>query len=71
MPALNRAVPADVVKLFEEKKAAILAGKFHPFSGPVKDQSGALKVAPGQVITEAELWGMKWYVEGVDSKLPA
>ncbi|OGA81877.1 MAG: BMP family ABC transporter substrate-binding protein [Burkholderiales bacterium RIFCSPHIGHO2_01_FULL_63_240] len=71
LPALNRAVPADLVKLFEDKKAAILAGKFHPFSGPLKDQSGALKVAPGQVITEAELWGMKWYVDGVDSKLPA
>jgi len=70
LPALNPAVPADVARLFNDKKAAILAGKFHPFGGVVKDQAGAIKVAAGQVISEAELWSMKWYVEGVDGKLP-
>jgi basic membrane protein A len=70
LPALNPAVPADVARLFNDKKAAILAGKFHPFGGVVKDQSGAIKVAEGQVISEAELWSMKWYIEGVDGKLP-
>jgi simple sugar transport system substrate-binding protein len=59
-----------VARLFNDKKAAILAGKFHPFGGVVKDQSGAIKVAAGQVISEAELWSMKWYIEGVDGKLP-
>lgn len=70
LPALNPAIPADVVKLFNTKKAAILAGTFHPFQGPVKDQQGATKVAAGQTITEAELWSMKWYVDGVEGKLP-
>ncbi|MDO9005046.1 MAG: BMP family ABC transporter substrate-binding protein [Aquabacterium sp.] len=70
LPALNPVVPPDVAKLFNDKKAAILAGQFHPFRGPVKDQAGALKIAAGQTISDSELWGMKWYVEGVDGKLP-
>jgi basic membrane protein A len=70
LPALNPVVPADVAKLFNAKKAEILAGSFHPFGGVVKDQAGAIKVAAGQTITDAELWGMKWYIEGVDGKLP-
>jgi basic membrane protein A and related proteins len=67
---LNPAVPRDVAALFEEKAAAIRAGKLHPFGGPVLDQDGALKVAPGQLISDDELWGMKWYLAGVQGKVP-
>ena len=67
---LNPVLPADVVKRFSDKKAAIVSGQFQPFTGPVKDQSGAIKIAAGQPIRDADLWGMNWYVEGVDSKLP-
>ncbi len=70
LAALNPAIPSDVVQLFEEKKAAIVGRKLHPIAGPVRDQDGAVKVPEGQVITEDELWGMKWYVEGVQGKLP-
>ena len=70
LAALNPAIPPDVLKLFNEKKAAILAGSFHPFRGVVKDQTGKVKVAAGQVISEAELWSMKWYIEGVEGALP-
>ena len=70
LAALNPAVPPELVKLLNDKKAAIAAGSFKPFGGPVKDQAGALKVAAGQDISEAELWGMKWYIEGVEGKLP-
>ena len=67
---LSTAVPAELAKEFEAKKAAIKAGSLLPFGGPVKDQSGALKVQPGQNISDAELWAMKWYIDGVESKLP-
>jgi len=67
---LNASVPADVAKLFEEKKSAIAAGTFHPFAGPVKDQSGAMKVPEGQTLSEEEIWSLKWYVEGVEGKIP-
>jgi len=71
LPPLNPAVPPELAKLFNERQAEILAGRFHPFAGVVKDQSGAVKVPSGQVISENELWSMKWYVEGVEGKLPA
>ena len=44
---LNAAVPADVARQFESKKQAIIAGTLLPFGGPIKDNSGALKVAGG------------------------
>ena len=67
---LNSSVPPDVAKLFEAKKAEIKAGTFHPFSGPVTDQSGAVKVAAGQTIADTELWSLNWYVNGIEGKLP-
>lgn len=71
LPPLNAAVPAAVAKQFNTAKADILAGRLHPFAGPVKDQAGQIKVAAGQDISENELWSMKWYVQGVEGKLPA
>lgn len=68
---LNAAVPPDVVKLFEDKKAAIREGKFHPFAGEVKLQDGSVKIPSGQIISDDDLWGMKFYVEGVEGKIPS
>jgi len=68
--APNAEVPKDVVAGFEQKKAEILAGRFHPFSGPIKDASGALRVAAGQTLPENELWTMKWYADGVLGRQP-
>jgi basic membrane protein A len=67
---LNPAIPPDLVALVDEKKAAIVAGKFHPFQGPVKSSDGEIKVPEGQIISDNELWGMTWYVDGVLGKVP-
>jgi len=40
------------------------------FMGPIKDQSGAVKIAAGQNLTDPELQRINWYVEGVDGSLP-
>lgn len=70
MSPLNAAIPADTAKLFEEKKAAIISGKLHPFQGPLKDQSGALKVAAGAQMAEKDVHGMNFYVQGVEGSIP-
>lgn len=64
-------------RLSEEQSAAvnqvidaISAGELHPFTGPLKDQAGELKVADGVIMTEQELAGMNWFVEGVGATLP-
>lgn len=67
---LNPAVPADVKALVESKKAAIKAGKMRVFDGPVSDQSGAVKVAKGASMSDGELGGFDWFIEGVEGTLP-
>ncbi len=70
MSPVNAVVPAAGKKAFEDKMKAIKEGKFFPFQGPVKDQSGAIKVAAGKVMPIEELMGFNWYVEGVDGSIP-
>ena len=50
MSPVNPVVPAAGAKAFEDKKKAMIDGKFQPFQGPVKDQSGKVKVAAGKTM---------------------
>jgi simple sugar transport system substrate-binding protein len=68
--APNSQVPKDLAAEFEKRKAAIVAGKLHPFTGPLKDVAGTVRVAAGRTISEDDLWMMKWYAEGVQGKQP-
>jgi simple sugar transport system substrate-binding protein len=70
MSPLNAVIPADTAKLFDAKKAALVGGEIKPFQGPIKDQSGALKVAKGKELSLADLKGMNWYVQGVEGTIP-
>lgn len=67
---LNPVIPADVVALVEEKTAAIAAGSFHPFSGPINKQDGSVLVSAGQTLTDEDLLNMNYYVEGIQGQLP-
>ena len=70
MPAWSAKVPADVAKLADEVKAKIIAGTFHPFTGPLKKQDGTVALKDGEVIGDGALSGMNYYVEGVEGSLP-
>ena len=63
-------MPADVAKLAKETEEAIRSGKLHPFTGPIKDQSGKIVVEAGKVADVGMLLGMNFYVEGVEGSLP-
>ena len=67
---LNKSVPPDVARLFEEKKRAIIDGKLVLFAGPLKDNTGAVKVAAGSALTHEQLMAINWYVEGIDGTIP-
>jgi basic membrane protein A len=58
-------VPDDVRKTVQSKRAALESGSLNVFSGPVKDQAGAVRIAAGQVPADGDLLGMNWFVEGV------
>ena len=67
---VNAALPDNVKKQVADKKAEIVAGKFHVFQGPIKLQDGSVKVAAGQTLTDKEIDSINWYAEGVEGKLP-
>ncbi|PAS99341.1 MAG: BMP family ABC transporter substrate-binding protein [Candidatus Dactylopiibacterium carminicum] len=62
--------PADVKKLALERRDAIKAGKLHPFTGPLKDNSGKEMLAAGKVMADVDLRKMNVYVEGVEGSVP-
>ena len=70
MAPLNPAVPPAVVKVFEEKKKAMIAGTLTPFQGPLKDQSGTIRVAAGADLPLNKILSMDFYVQGVDGTIP-
>jgi simple sugar transport system substrate-binding protein len=64
------AIPADAQKQVAAKRDELAGGKWDVFTGPLKDQSGAVKVPAGKTLTDPELQRLNWYVEGVDGTLP-
>lgn len=63
-------VPDDVKKLVEDKKQEILSGKWDVFWGPIKDQSGKVRIAEGQKMTDQEQLSIDWFVESVEGTVP-
>ena len=70
MAPYNKIVPKDVQDQVSKVSADIAAGKFHPFTGPVKDNEGKERLAAGKPMTDDVLSKMDYYVEGVQGKLP-
>lgn len=62
-------VTEDSKQLVEQEKQRIVSGEWDVFTGPIKDQSGAVKVPDGQKMTDAELLEMNWFVEGVEGTI--
>jgi basic membrane protein A len=58
-------VPEAVQKKVSARKADLKAGKDTIFTGPIKDQSGKVRIADGVQAADKELLGMTWFVHGV------
>lgn len=67
-PLTDLVEPAIKEKV-EAAKAKILDGSLDIFAGPVKDQTGAVKIAEGATMTDKEQSECKWFVEGVNGKI--
>lgn len=63
---LDKNIKAKIAKA----KKGIINGKFNIFTGPIKDNQGKLKVKDGQSLSDGDLAKMKYFVMGVDGKLP-
>lgn len=58
-------VPEAVRQQVAAKQKEIIDGTFHPFTGPIKDQKGEVRVQAQQTATDEEMLSMKYFVEGV------
>lgn len=63
-------VPDDVKAAGEKVIAGWKDGSYNVFAGPIKDQSGKVKVADGSKLSDEQILGFDWLVEGVEAKLP-
>jgi len=61
----GKSVSAATQATINDKKAALKAGSFYEFTGPLKDQSGAVKVPSGTRLTLDQILTMDWFVQGV------
>jgi simple sugar transport system substrate-binding protein len=63
-------MPDEVKKAAEEQQELIRAGQLHPFTGPIKDREGEVRIPEGETATDEQILGMDWFVEGVRGDLP-
>ncbi len=68
---ITDAVPADVKAEAEAMIAAITAGEYHPFTGPINKQDGSVFLAEGEVATDLQLVQMDFYLEGMLGDIPS
>lgn len=66
---LTADAPEGAQAKVDAAKKAINDGSLKIFKGPLKDQSGAIRVKEGQVMTDKEIWEMNWFVQGVIGKI--
>lgn len=68
-PALGKISVYDLVmaRLKQMSEETVL---FDPFTGPIKDQEGKIRIEAGRRGTHDELWTMNWFVDNVVGKIP-
>ena len=63
-------VPAEIKKKVEDIKAGLKDGSFVIWKGPLTDNAGKLVLEKDKAADDAFLGGIKFYVKGVDGKVP-
>jgi basic membrane protein A and related proteins len=66
---LSDLVDPDIKEKVEAAKAKILDGSLDVFAGPIKDQTGTVKIAKGATMSDKEQSECKWFVEGVNGEI--
>ncbi len=54
----------------DKRKQEMIDGSFDPFAGPLKDQSGTVKIPDGTTMSIKDKYQMNWFVQGVDGTIP-
>ncbi|MCY1562787.1 hypothetical protein D9M68_1002360 [compost metagenome] len=70
MVSIAEDVPAEAKAKIDEVKAGLKDGSFAIWKGPLLDQDGKEVLAKDVVADDKFLGGVKFYVKGVEGKLP-
>lgn len=70
MVSVAEDVPAEVKAKVDTIRAGLKDGSFHIWKGPIVDQGGKEVLAADAVADDAFLGGVKFYVKGVEGKVP-
>ncbi len=65
-----RLMPDDVKAAARKAEMDVRSGAVHPFTGPIYDRDGTLRIEAGRTATDQELLTMDWLVGGVIGDLP-
>ena len=68
LEGINNSVPADVKQFVAAREKELVAGSLNPFTGPIKDNDGKVRLEKG-VLDDAALSKMDYFVEGVAGKV--
>ena len=63
-------MPDDVAKKAQETLDGLKNGSINIFAGPLVDNTGKEVIPAGQSLDDGKLWGMNYYLQGVDGKVP-
>ena len=66
---LTANAPEAAKAVVDKATKDILAGTQKVFQGPIKDQTGAVKIKDGEVMADADMLKFDWFVEGVEGKI--
>jgi simple sugar transport system substrate-binding protein len=62
---LNLQIPETIRTLIKQRYEEMKELIFEPFTGPIRDKDGVLKVEEGRRMDHDELWSIDWFVEGI------
>ena len=63
-------MPDSVAKKAQEALDGLKSGKINIFAGPLVDNTGKEIIPAGKSLDDGALWGMNYYLKGVNGKVP-
>lgn len=61
-------VPVPVQKLLEAMKKMLLSNQFTPFTGPIYDNKGRLRLEEDEEAAPYDIFSMNWFVDNVETE---
>jgi basic membrane protein A len=64
-------LPGETQRLVDFFRKMIIENEFDPFSGPIYDNHGTLRIASGEIMSHDDIIYMDWFVNGIEGEVPS